>query len=123
MRRAKVLALSGLLTCATSVGAQEQPFEGAWGRLIEDCRNQTESDSLLVITGTKLQRYEQECKIERIIPREPGTWRMRLACEKEGDKSTLMSTISVLPDGRLRVKQVGGRSETFIRCDTRSKNS
>src|SRR5262249_11824317 len=90
-RRPTVTAFSALLVAAAAAipafaaPKSEPPYHGLWGSNAKACRD-PDGVSRLEINPNGFYWYETRCKAAGITPDGPQAWRMRLACEGEGEK-------------------------------------
>lgn len=96
----------------------EPPYHGLWGSSARACRD-PDGVSRLEINPNGFYWYETRCEAVGITPDGPRAWRMRLACEGEGEKFQKRSRLTLPAPSRL-VFHDGpvGRSkrDTYVRC-------
>ena len=70
--------------------------------------------------GNRLYWYETRCRASEITADGKQSWKMRLACEGEGEKFRSNPRVSVAADGRLVIENgpVGqAKRQTYVRCE------
>ncbi|MGT2439177.1 hypothetical protein ACU4GH_29210 [Bradyrhizobium betae] len=108
--------------CAPAWGAQ--PYEGFWASTKKDCRDQDSANRMSIEGGNRLYWYETRCRASEIIAGGKHSWKMKLACEGEGEKFRSNPRVSIAADGRLVMDNgpVGqARRQTYLRCEITKK--
>jgi hypothetical protein len=103
-RTLTVAALTAFLFAATipafAAPKSEPPYHGLWGSNVKACRDQ-DGVSRLEINPNGFYWYETRCKAAGITPDGPRAWRMRLACEGEGEKFRKRTRLTLPAPNRL----------------------
>src|SRR3954451_17393558 len=83
---ATVLSMSAVLAgqCAPALAAQA--YEGFWASTKKDCRDQDSANRMSIEGGNRLYWYETRCRASEITADGKLSWKMKLACEGEGEK-------------------------------------
>ncbi|MCS3930965.1 hypothetical protein M2175_005996 [Bradyrhizobium elkanii] len=108
--------------CAPAWAAQ--PYEGFWASTKKDCRDQDSASRMSIEGGNRLYWYETRCRAGEITADGKQSWKMRLACEGEGEKFRSNPRVSVAADGRLVIENgpVGqAKRQTYVRCEIAKK--
>jgi hypothetical protein len=117
-------ALFALLVAAAPALAQqpgpksEPPYHGLWGSNPKACRD-PDGVSRLEINPNGFYWYETRCKAAGIMPDGLRAWRMRLACEGEGEKFRARTRLTLPAPNRLVLHNgpVGqGKRDAYVRC-------
>jgi hypothetical protein len=128
MRAAKrfaiILSLGAALTgnCAPALAAQ--PYAGFWASTKKDCRNDDSPNRMSIEGGNRLYWYETRCHASEISADGKLRWKMKLACEGEGEKFRSNPRVSIAADGRLVMDNspVGqGKRQVYVRCEIAKK--
>ncbi|MCP3390435.1 hypothetical protein NLM27_16785 [Bradyrhizobium sp. CCGB12] len=109
-------ALAG--QCAPALAAQ--PYEGFWAATRKDCRDQDSANRMSIEGGNRLYWYETRCRASEITADGKLGWKMRLACEGEGEKFGSHPRVSIAADGKLVMDNgpVGrAKRQTYVRCE------
>lgn len=109
-------ALAG--QCAPALAAQ--PYEGFWASTRKDCRDQDSANRMSIEGGNRLYWYETRCRASEITADGKLGWKMRLACEGEGEKFRSHPRVSIAADGKLVMDNgpVGrAKRQTYVRCE------
>ncbi|MET4116158.1 hypothetical protein ABIB90_003509 [Bradyrhizobium sp. JR4.1] len=119
-RFAMVLSMSAVLAgqCAHALAAQA--YEGFWASTKKDCRDQDSANRMSIEGGNRLYWYETRCRASEITADGKLSWKMKLACEGEGEKYRSSPKISVAADGRLMIENgpVGqAKRQFYVRCE------
>lgn len=94
-------------------------YEGFWASTRKDCRDDDSPNRMSIEGGNRLYWYETRCRASEIKPDGTNAWRMRLACEGEGEKFKSNPRVSVGADGRLVIENgpVGqAKRQAYVRC-------
>nr|WP_245502354.1 hypothetical protein [Bradyrhizobium betae] len=115
-----VLGLGAALAgeCAPAFAAQ--PYEGFWASTKKDCRDQDSANRMSIEGGNRLYWYETHCRASEITADGKLGWKMRLACEGEGEKFRSNPRVSIAADGKLVMDNgpVGrDKRQTYVRCE------
>ena len=122
MRAATQLAMVLSLVAAPAWAAQ--PYEGFWASTKKDCRDQDSANRMSIEGGNRLYWYETRCRAGEITADGKQSWKMRLACEGEGEKFRSNPRLSIAADGRLVMQNgpVGqAKRQTYVRCEIAKK--
>jgi hypothetical protein len=122
-RSLTVAALSILLLAAAADPAfaapkSEPPYHGLWGSNAKACRDR-DGVSRLEINPNGLYWYETRCKATAITSDGVRAWRMRLACEGEGEKFQKRTRLTLPAPNRLVLHDgpVGqSKRDAYVRC-------
>lgn len=101
-----------------------QPYEGFWASTRKDCRDQDSANRMSIEGGNRLYWYETRCRANEITADGKLGWKMKLACEGEGEKFRSNPRVSIAADGRLVIDNgpVGqARRQTYVRCEIAKK--
>ena len=104
--------------CAPAFAAQ--PYEGFWASTKRDCRDQDSANRMSIEGGNRLYWYETRCRASEIIADGKLGWKMKLACEGEGEKFRSNPRVSIAADGKLVMDNgpVGqAKRQTYVRCE------
>ncbi|WP_246553863.1 hypothetical protein [Bradyrhizobium ottawaense] len=63
-----------------------QPYEGFWASTKKDCRDDDSPNRMSIEGGNRLYWYETRCRAGEITADGKLGWKMKLACEGEGEK-------------------------------------
>ncbi|MDF0580680.1 hypothetical protein [Bradyrhizobium yuanmingense] len=123
-RFAVVLSLGVVLAgqCVPALAAQ--PYEGFWASTKKDCRDEDSPNRMSIEGGNRLYWYETRCRASEITADGRLSWKMKLACEGEGEKFRSNPRVSIATDGRLVMDNgpVGrAKRQTYVRCETAKK--
>ena len=123
-RFAMALGLGAVLagTCAPAWAAQA--YEGFWASTKKDCRNDDSPNRMSIEGGNRLYWYETRCRASEIIADGKFGWKMKLACEGEGEKFRSNPRVSIATDGKLVMDNgpVGrDKRQTYVRCEIAKK--
>jgi hypothetical protein len=125
MRRfAIVLSLGSLLACECAPSFAAQPYEGFWASTRKDCRDQDSANRMSIEGSNRLYWYETRCRASEIIADGKLGWRMKLACEGEGETFRSNPRVSIAADGKLVMDNgpVGqAKRQTYVRCEIARK--
>ncbi|XUJ33626.1 hypothetical protein ACQ5SK_39105 [Bradyrhizobium japonicum] len=108
-------------TCPRLGGAT---LRGLLGVDQKDCRDQDSANRMSIEGGNRLYRYETRCRAGEITADGKQSWKMRLACEGEGEKFRSNPRLSIAADGRLVMQNgpVGqAKRQTYVRCEIAKK--
>ena len=123
-RFAMVLSLTSALASSCTAAFAAQPYEGFWASTKKDCRDQDSASRMSIEGGNRLYWYETRCRASEITADGKQSWKMRLACEGEGEKFRSNPRVSVAADGRLVIENgpVGqAKRQTYVRCEIAKK--
>src|SRR6478609_4193714 len=98
-RVALVLSLGAALVGEPAWAAQ--PYEGFWASTKKDCRDQDSANRMSIEGGNRLYWYETRCRASEITADGKLSWKMKLACEGEGEKFRSSPRVSIAADGKL----------------------
>ncbi|MBX9828578.1 MAG: hypothetical protein K2Y27_26755 [Xanthobacteraceae bacterium] len=124
LRIPTVAALGALLLAAAPASAQpaapksEPPYHGLWGSTAKACRD-PDGVSRLEINPNGFYWYETRCKVSGITPDGLHAWRMRLACEGEGETFQKRTRLTLPAPSRLVLHDgpVGrSKRDAYVRC-------
>jgi len=117
-----VAALSALLLAAAAPAfaapKSEPPYHGLWGSNAKACRDR-DGVSRMEINPNGFYWYETRCKASGITPDGVRAWRMRLACEGEGEKFQKRTRLTLPAPNRLVLHDgpVGqSKRDAYVRC-------
>ena len=119
-RIAGKLILGIALAGACSPASAAQPYEGFWASTKKDCRDEDSANRMSIEGGNRLYWYETRCRASEITADGKLGWKMRLACEGEGEKFRSNPRVSIAADGRLVMDNgpVGqAKRQTYVRCE------
>jgi hypothetical protein len=115
-------ALSVLLLAAAAPAfaapKSEPPYHGLWGSNAKACRDR-DGVSRMEINPNGFYWYETRCKASGITPDGVRAWRMRLACEGEGEKFQKRTLLTLPAPNRLVLHDgpVGqSKRDAYVRC-------
>ena len=117
---ALVLSLSAAVAGACAPAFAAQPYEGFWASTKKDCRDDDSPNRMSIEGGNRLYWYETRCRASAITADGKPGWKMRLACEGEGDKFRSNPRISIAADGKLVIDNgpVGqAKRQVYVRCE------
>ena len=117
---ALVLAMVSAVGCGSAWSAQ--PYEGLWASTRKDCHDEDSANRMSIEGGNRLYWYETRCRASEILADGKLGWKMRLACEGEGEKFRSNPRISIAGNGRLTIENgpVGpAKRQTYVRCELR----
>ncbi|MFK4523793.1 hypothetical protein ABIF90_001774 [Bradyrhizobium japonicum] len=123
-RFAMVVSLTSALASSCTAAFAAQPYEGFWASTKKDCRDQDSASRMSIEGGNRLYWYETRCRAGEITADGKQSWKMRLACEGEGEKFRANPRVSVAADGRLVIENgpVGqAKRQTYVRCEIAKK--
>ncbi|MDF0517705.1 hypothetical protein P0R31_10725 [Bradyrhizobium yuanmingense] len=123
-RIAVVLSFGAVLVGASAAALAAQPYEGFWASTKKDCRDDDSPNRMSIEGGNRLYWYETRCRASEITADGRLGWKMKLACEGEGEKSRSNPRVSVAADGRLVMDNgpVGrAKRQTYVRCEIAKK--
>ena len=115
-----VLSLGAALTGGCVPAWAAQPYEGFWASTKKDCRDQDSANRMSIEGGNRLYWYETRCRASEITADGKLSWKMRLACEGEGEKFRSNPRVSIAADGGLVMDNgpVGrAKRQTYVRCE------
>nr|WP_247499721.1 hypothetical protein [Bradyrhizobium sp. 149] len=104
--------------CAPAWAAQA--YEGFWASSKKDCRDQDSANRMSIEGGNRLYWYETRCRAGEIIADGKLSWKMKLACEGEGEKFRSSPRVSIAADGKLVIDNgpVGeAKRQIYVRCE------
>jgi len=117
-----VAALSALLLAAAAPAfaapKSEPPYHGLWGSNAKACRDR-DGVSRMEINPNGFYWYETRCKASGITPDGVRAWRIRLACEGEGEKFQKRTRLTLPAPNRLVLHDgpVGqSKRDAYVRC-------
>lgn len=119
-----ILSLGAALAGECAPAWATQPYEGFWASTKKDCRDQDSASRMSIEGGNRLYWYETRCRASEITADGKQSWKMRLACEGEGEKFRSNPRVSVAADGRLVIENspVGqAKRQTYVRCEIAKK--
>ena len=118
-----LLTLLILLPIAANA-APKHPYDGLWGLDAKACRDQDGKNRMEINGGgTRFFWYETRCTASAVAPEGPRAWRMKMACEGEGDRFTKRPRLSQPSPGKLILEDgpVGrAKRQAYVRCVTLS---
>ncbi len=117
---AMTLSLGVALAGACTPALAAQAFEGFWASTKKDCRDDDSPNRMSIEGGNRLYWYETRCRASQITADGKLSWKMRLACEGEGEKFRSNPRVSIAADGRLVMDNgpVGrAKRQTYVRCE------
>ncbi|MBR0816480.1 hypothetical protein JQ627_00940 [Bradyrhizobium liaoningense] len=100
-RFAIILGLGAALAGSCAPAFAAQPYEGFWASTKKDCRDQDSANRMSIEGGNRLYWYETRCRAGEITANGNQSWKMRLACEGEGEKFRSNPRVSIAANGRL----------------------
>lgn len=111
---------------AAADAARPRPYEGLWADKLATCRDPDGVDRL-DIEPTGLFWYETRCRIGSVSPAGPRAWRMRLACQGEGQRFASHPRLTLTGADRLTIAHgpVGppsGQPVRYVRCPLPGQN-
>lgn len=119
-RFAIVLSLGAALVGECTPAWAAQPYEGFWASTKKDCRDQDSANRMSIEGGNRLYWYETRCRASEITADGKLGWKMKLACEGEGEKFRSNPRVSIAVDGKLVMDNgpVGrDKRQTYVRCE------
>jgi hypothetical protein len=119
-RVAMVLTLGAALASQCAPAWATQPYDGFWASTKKDCRDQDSANRMSIEGGNRLYWYETRCRASEIAADGKLGWKMRLACEGEGEKFRSNPRVSIALDGKLVMDNgpVGrDKRQTYVRCE------
>ncbi|MBX9646753.1 MAG: hypothetical protein K2X57_06835 [Xanthobacteraceae bacterium] len=119
MRALSLLAAGWVVVAGCGGASAAQLYEGFWASAKKDCTDQDSANRMSIEGGNRLYWYETRCRASEIKPDGDRSWKMRLACEGEGEKYKSNPRVSVAADGKLVMDNgpVGqGKRQTYVRC-------
>ncbi|MCP3407762.1 hypothetical protein [Bradyrhizobium sp. CCGB01] len=119
-RVAMVLSLGAALAGECAPAWAAQPYEGFWASTKKDCRDQDSANRMSIEGGNRLYWYETRCRASEIAADGRLGWKMRLACEGEGEKFRSNPRVSIAADGKLIMDNgpVGqAKRQAYVRCE------
>lgn len=120
-RFATVLSVGAALAAGCGPVWATQAYEGFWASTKKDCRDQDSANRMSIEGGNRLYWYETRCRASEITAEANRSWKMRLACEGEGEKFRSNPRISIGADSRLTIENgpVGqAKHQVYVRCET-----
>jgi hypothetical protein len=123
-RFALALSLGAALASQCVPAFAAQPYEGFWASTKKDCRDQDSANRMSIEGGNRLYWYETRCRASEVAVDGKLGWKMKLACEGEGEKYRSNPRLSIAADGRLVMDNgpVGqGKRLTYVRCEIAKK--
>lgn len=118
-RIAMALIISAALAGQCAPAWAAQAYEGFWASSKKDCRDQDSANRMSIEGGNRLSWYETRCRASEITADGKLSWKMRLACEGEGEKFRSSPRVSIAADGKLVIDNgpVGqAKRQTYVRC-------
>jgi hypothetical protein len=115
-----VLSMSAALVSGSASAWAAQAYEGFWASTKKDCRDQDSANRMSIEGGNRLYWYETRCRASEISADGKLGWKMKLACEGEGEKFRSNPRVSIGADGRLVMDNgpVGqAKRQTYVRCE------
>lgn len=119
-RFALVLSLGAALASECAPAWAAQPYEGFWASTKKDCRDDDSPNRMSIEGGNRLYWYETRCRASEITADRKLGWKMRLACEGEGETFRSNPRVSIAADGRLVMDNgpVGrAKRQVYVRCE------
>jgi hypothetical protein len=119
-RFALVLGLGAALAGQCTPASAAQAYEGFWASTKKDCRDQDSANRMSIEGGNRLYWYETRCRASVVTADGKLSWKMKLACEGEGEKFRSSPRISIAADGKLVIDNgpVGqGKRQVYKRCE------
>jgi hypothetical protein len=119
-RFALALSLGAVLAGSCTPAWAAQAYEGFWASTKKDCRDQDSANRMSIEGGNRLYWYETRCRASEITAGGKLSWKMKLACEGEGEKFRSNPRVSITADGRLVMDNspVGqGKRQAYVRCE------
>jgi hypothetical protein len=114
------LSMSAVLAGQCAPAGAAQAYEGFWASTKKDCRDQDSANRMSIEGGNRLYWYETRCRASEITADGKLSWKMKLACEGEGEKYRSSPRVSIAADGKLVMDNspVGpGKRQTYVRCE------
>nr|WP_247286641.1 MULTISPECIES: hypothetical protein [unclassified Bradyrhizobium] len=112
--------MSAVLAGQCAPAGAAEAYEGFWASTKKDCRDQDSASRLSIEGGNRLYWYETRCRASEITADGKLAWKMKLACEGEGEKYRSSPRVSIAADGKLVMDNapVGqGKRQTYVRCE------
>ncbi|MBB4362264.1 hypothetical protein GGD65_003297 [Bradyrhizobium sp. CIR18] len=119
-----LLTLGAVLAGSCAPAFAAQPYEGFWASTKKDCRDDDSPNRMSVEGGNRLYWYETRCRAGEITADGKLGWKMKLACEGEGEKFRSNPRVSIAVDGKLVMDNgpVGqAKRQTYVRCEIAKK--
>src|SRR4051794_29985981 len=119
-RFATVLSMSAVLAGQCSPARAAQAYEGFWASTKSDCRDQDSANRMSIEGGNRLYWYETRCRASEITADGKLGWKMKLACEGEGEKFRSNPRISIAAGDKLVIDDgpVGrAKRQVYVRCE------
>jgi len=116
------LSMSVMLAGQSAPALAAQAYEGFWASTKKDCRDEDSANRMSIEGGNRLFWYETRCRASEITADGKLAWKMKLACEGEGEKFRSNPRISIAGNGRLTIENgpVGpAKRQTYVRCELR----
>ncbi len=123
-RFAMALSLGAAVSGACAPAFAAQPYEGFWASTRKDCRDQDSANRMSIEGGNRLYWYETRCHASEITADGKLGWKLKLACEGEGEKFRSNPRISIAAGGRLVMANgpVGqAKHQAYVRCEIAKK--
>jgi hypothetical protein len=106
----------------TATAAPKNAYDGLWGTNAKACRDADGTNRMEINNGgQRFFWYETRCVASAVAPDGPRAWRMKMACEGEGDRFTKRPRLSLPSPGKLVLEDgpVGrAKRQTYVRCVT-----
>jgi hypothetical protein len=119
MRALSLFAAGWVMVAGCGVASAAQRYEGFWASTKKDCTNQDSANRLSIEGGNRLYWYETRCRAGEIEADGGNAWKMRLACEGEGEKFKSNPRVSISANGNLVIDN-GPAGQTkrqiYVRC-------
>jgi hypothetical protein len=115
-----VLNLGAALAAGCAPAWAAQAYEGLWASTREDCRNEDSASRMSIEGGNRLYWYETRCRAGEVTADGKLSWKMRLACEGEGEKFRSSPRVSIAANGSLVMENgpVGpAKRQVYVRCE------
>lgn len=119
-----VLSMSAALVSGSASAWAAHAYEGFWASTKKDCRDQDSANRMSIEGGNRLYWYETRCRASEITADGKLGWKMKLACEGEGEKFRSNPRVSIAADGRLVMDNgpVGqAKRQIYVRCEIAKK--
>ncbi|WP_018320976.1 MULTISPECIES: hypothetical protein [unclassified Bradyrhizobium] len=119
-----LLTLGAVLAGSCAPAFAAQPYEGFWASTKKDCRDDDSPNRMSIEGGNRLYWYETRCRAGEITADGKLGWKMKLACEGEGEKFRSNPRVSIAVDGKLVMDNgpVGqAKRQTYVRCEIAKK--
>ncbi|MEP6841753.1 MAG: hypothetical protein ABJA75_27155 [Bradyrhizobium sp.] len=124
MRVLSLLAAGWVVIAGCGVASAAQLYEGFWASAKKDCTDQESANRMSIEGGNRFYYWETRCRAGEIRPDGDRAWKMRLACEGEGEKFKSTPRVSVAAGGKLVVDNgpVGqAKRQIYVRCEIPKK--